>query len=125
VINVLHRFPEAGIESGQREYLLIGIPPFEFGWFRHWINSTIGPGIPAFMRFSQIGNKRLFQQNLISLSLCPVFSPAWFLESGGILGTAYGSPIAFAVAVGGGFSPFGDRESQPCGLMFCGFLGLF
>ena len=64
MINVLHRFPEAGIESGQREYLLIGIPPLEFGWFRHWINSTIGPGIPAFMRFSRIGAGRLFQQNL-------------------------------------------------------------
>jgi hypothetical protein len=41
----------------------------------------------------------------------------------GILGTAYVSPIAFAVVVGGGFSPFGDRESQPFGLMFCGSPG--
>jgi hypothetical protein len=36
----------------------------EFGWLGYWINSTIGSGILAFMRFSRIGNQRLFQQNL-------------------------------------------------------------
>jgi hypothetical protein len=40
MIRPLPVIPEAGIGRHDRKSLFMGIPPFEFGGFSDWINST-------------------------------------------------------------------------------------
>ena len=110
MIRSLHVLPEAGISGRDREYLLIGIPPFEFGWLRHRINSTLGPGIPAFMRFLRIRMGQLFQQTLpkgakasriamasstqgVLITQSIPISRVWTTANGGMNWTAYQVPF--------------------------------